>query len=125
MHRFQTFLGLACTCANMGALLPALVGPNMVTDPNFIRIEPSLLRLEIQNYFMICKYSFKSSLFVNDSYNKVLVVTLVVICISRSTSSIIDFKHLPSFLKIFLFALRFLQLKGVNFLNVVMNSTQC
>ena len=61
--KFQraTSTGLLCTFANLGGLLPAIVGPLLVTDPNSksneeINSEKNDIKNEITNYLLICKY---------------------------------------------------------------------
>lgn len=58
-----TATGLSCTCANLGALLPSLVGPQIVSDPNSSDTDPLVLRTQIQNYLLIY-FSLSSVLFL-------------------------------------------------------------
>jgi hypothetical protein len=47
--------GFTCTFANLGALLPSIAGPIMVTDPNNQSVDPMILQTEIQRYLILCE----------------------------------------------------------------------
>ena len=49
-------LGFSCTFANLGALLPSIAGPLIVSDPNTESVDPIRIKSEVQNYLSICKY---------------------------------------------------------------------
>ena len=67
-----TSTGLLCTFANLGGLLPAIVGPIIVTDPNSkfaqeFNSENEDYKTEIAKYLVICKYSSLKTIFENIS----------------------------------------------------------
>ena len=67
-----TSTGLLCTFANLGGLLPAIVGPIIVTDPNSkfaqeFNSENKDYKTEIAKYVVICKYPSLKTIFENIS----------------------------------------------------------
>ena len=67
-----TSTGLLCTFANLGGLLPAIVGPVIVTDPNSkfaqeFNSENKDYKTEIAKYVVICKYPSIKTIFENIS----------------------------------------------------------
>ena len=59
-----TSTGLLCTFANLGGLLPAIVGPLIVTEPSGNQIDEldkhdkETIKREITSYLSICRYHF-------------------------------------------------------------------
>ena len=74
-----TSTGLLCTFANLGGLLPAILGPLMVTDPNSKSTRENLamdrsIKEEITKYFLICKCANMSGNNYTDPRNNTEIV---------------------------------------------------
>ena len=57
-----TSTGLLCTFANLGGILPAIIGPLIVTEPSdneesgLDKNERAIIKKEITSYLLVCRY---------------------------------------------------------------------
>jgi hypothetical protein len=69
----SNFKGFSCTFATLGALLPSVAGPLIVSDPNVHSVDPFRIKSEIQTYLLICKIHCFISIFNYISRNAIKI----------------------------------------------------